>query len=809
MRTKHFFLFFLLSSYSVCNSHTIKITDASYNKYIKYNIYTLADILIEGKTEYNKKQILEFAHLKLGDKIQIPNGKMHLQIKNLWATNLFNNIDIYINEIQQDQIYLKIVLEDMPRLYAFKLIGIKQDEFHQINKNFHIQVGMIINKQVIDNLENNIKKYFNEQGYPDVIIYCKISKNRNKKNILNIHVNKYTRIKISQIIFEGNNKLSSSELSDIMKNTKKYNFFNSSKYIADKYIEDCNNIIDKYQALGFKDAQIVSDSIIRDNKNNFIIKIKIKEGKQFFIGKIHFVGNYVFNNQFLEKLLDYKSGDIYNLVKIKKNILDENNNNSILSTYLDHGYLFISINTIETAIIDNIINLEIRISEGKKFLFNKINFSGNTITKDHIIIRNITTHYGNHFSKKSIYDTLLNLTKLGCFESENIWLDIKPDLFSHSVEIRWKLFEKSANHIQVQGGYGDGKIIGSISLNFDNFAMIDILNLKKWTPIPQGDNEKISFFAERGSKLESYGFSFIKPWIYSKDFTSFHVGFNHSKTKLYDNNINKGYLKNIGIYLGINKKFNFINSYLNLDLLSNYEKSHRIKTKFGIQDQEFHNIGISNDLNYTIALQHISYGPDHIFPIQGSAVDLSCLFTLPYSILINNNSSWPEYLKLKIKILLYKNIFSNIVTKIGGEIGVLGSYSSKLIPFHRFYLGGTGIYNSFFNDYIPLRGYNIDDIHNLKNDIGGVIYNRIFTEFRFPMIMNDIIKTWLLCFLEAGHITNDYNHYNPLNLKRSIGIGIRGYMYNFGYLGCDLGYGFDNNHSQSKWKTHFIIGRDL
>lgn len=810
MGKKHFFL--LLFLYQFCNSNTLKINNYS-KKY--YNTYILADIEIEGKTEYNKRQILEFANLKLGDKIQIPNEKAKFKIKKLWDTNLFNNIHIYINSINKNKIYLKIILEDLPRLYSLKLIGIKKYEFNEINNIFNIKGGMIINKKIVNNIENNIKKYFNEKGYPDAIIYCKIYKDIYKNNILNINVNKRNRIKISKIIFEGNKELSYSELCAIMKNTKQYNFFNNSKFISSKYREDCNNIINKYQSLGFRDAKIVSDSIIRDNKNNFIIKIIINEGKRFLIGKINFVGNNIFSNQFLYKLLCFRSGDLYNLIKIKNNILDEKNNNSIISTYLDKGYLFISINIIEKYIIDNIVNIEIRISEGEKFIFHKINFLGNNITKDHVIIRNIMTRSGDNFSKKRIYDTILNFSNSGFFESKKIFIDITPDLSSHYIDLRWRLFEKNANHIQLQGGYGSGRIIGSISLNFNNFSIIDFFNLKKWTPLPQGEGEKISFFAQIGSNYKSYGFSFIKPWIiYGKNFTSFNIGLNNSKTIL--DNKSKGYLKNIGIYLGINKKFNFIdNGSINLDLISNYDRYDRIKTNLGIK--ELSKTGISNDLNYILSVKRISYSPNYIFPINGSEFNFYCRLTLPYSIIFRNrlnlykNYYWPEYFKFKIKIFFYEEILSNIVTKIGGEFGVLGYYNSKfkMIPFHRFYLGGTGISNSQFNEYIPLRGYYIDDIHNLKNDIGGVIYNRMFTEFRYPIIMNEMIKTWILCFLEAGNTTKNYNNYNPFNLKRSIGTGIRVYMSAFGFLGFDLGYGFDNIISKSKWKTHFIIGNDI
>lgn len=826
MIIKHLFLFLFLSSYQMFDDHQINNYHKKHFKTAEsYNTYTLADIEIEGNTKYNKKQILEFSQLKIGDKIQITNEKANFRIKKLWDTNLFNNINTYIHYINKDKIALKISLEDLPILYSLKLIGIKKYEFNTINKKIHIKVGMIINKKLINNIENDIKKYFYEIGYPDVIIYCRIYKDINQNNILNIHVNKRSRIKISKLIFEGNQELSYSRLCHIMKNTKQYtllsNIFNNSKYIFSKYRDDCNDIINEYQSLGFRDAKIISDTIRRDNKNNFIIKIKIKEGKRFYIGKIIFVGNNIFSHQFLSKKLCIKPGDIYNLIKMKKNILNEKNHHSIISTYLNKGYLFSSINIIEKAIKDNIVNIEIRISEGEKFFFNNITFSGNNITKDHVIIRNIMTRSGDNFSKNSIYDTLFNFYNLGFFESEKIFLDIKPYLSSHYVDIRWKLFEKNTNHIQLQGGYGSGRFIGSISLNIDNFSSIDIFNINKWTPLPQGDGEKLSLVAKIGSNFKSYGFSFIKPYL-SKNFTSFNIGLNNAKIILYDNykNINKGFLKKIGIYLGINKKINFINSYLNIDLISRYDRYNRIKTNLGIK--KLSKTGISNDLSYTLSLQRISYGKENIFPINGSEIDLYCIFTFPYSIILRNqlnlyqkNYSLPEYLKVKIKIVFYKEILNKIVTKIGGEFGVLGDYDSKLniIPFHRFYLGGTGTNNSelIMNDYIPLRGYYIDDIHHLKNDVGGVIYNRIFTEIRYPIIMNEMIKTWMLCFFEAGNTTKNYNNYNPFHLKKSIGTGIRLYMSPFGFLGFDLGYGFDNiiKNSQSKLKSHFIIGSDI
>lgn len=849
MKRIRFFLYPLL----ICTLQNLlaqKASDTSPKQsepehYNNVKTYILADVEIKGVNKYSKNQILDFIHLRIGDEIQIPGTRINYAIKKLWITKLFSNVAIHANKTEGNRIYLQIYLEDLPELSSVQVIGIKKSKFEEITKDLGIKPGAKITDNLINILQNEIKKYYLDKGYPDVITTFKTTKDWTEKTILKIYIDKGPRVKIKEIIFEGNKELSDSKLRGTMDNTKRKalftNIFKSSKYIPEKFEEDCKRIIEKYQSLGFRDASIVSDSIWKEDLKNYILKIKLDEGKRYFLGDVTFVGNTVFNNEILNQLLTYKKGDPYDLIGIQKNVSDGQNDSSIISAYLDKGYLFGEVIPIETSVKDDKVNIEIRVIEGKATVFNKVTFSGNTVTKDHVIARELITRPGELFSKINIKRTVFSLVRSGFFESQKIIPNIKPDRLTNTIDLEWKLVEKSASQVQLQGGYGTGRFIGSLGLTFGNFSIGNLFKGKAWNPVPQGDGQRLSLSAQVGSQFQSYSLSFTEPWISGKTPTSLNFAINYSKTSFSDSyyrtfqefgsngfkgNLNpnydlsytgKGFLNTVGTSVGIDKQLTWPDDYFSLSLSANYERYNRKNNSMGIK--ELPETGISNDLNYLVSLRRISAGPEPIFPTSGSEFDLTGTFMVPYSLFKKkfdtDKYKWLEYYKVKFRAYWYKEILGKLVAKIGGEFGFLGYYNSAkgIPPFQRFYLGGTGLlgYQLRGRDYIPLRGYPDAGYQGtISPQGGGVAYNRLLIEFRYPLGMSEMSKIWALGFFEAGNAVIDYKDYKPFQLKRAIGTGLRIYMPAFSFLGVDFGYGFDKPaNTESKWQIHLIIGRDL
>ncbi|XOD67167.1 MAG: outer membrane protein assembly factor BamA [Flavobacteriales bacterium Tduv] len=808
--------------------------------------YILGDIEIKGVTKYSKNQIFDFIHLHIGDEIQIPGTRINYAIKKLWSTKLFSNVAIYTNKTERNRIFLQIHLEGLPELSSVEVTGIKKSMFEKITKDRGLKFGTKITEDLINTLKNDIKKHYLHKGYLDVVTTFKTTKDSTEKTVLKIHVDKGPRVKIKEIIFEGNKELLDSQLRSAMNNTKRKRFFanifKSSKYIPEKFEEDRKSIIEKYKSLGFRDARIVSDSIWKKDPKNYILKIKVDEGKRYFLGNVTFVGNTVFKNEILNQLLTYKKGDPYDLIGIQKNVSDGKNDTSIISAYLEEGYLFVEIIPIETSVKDDMIDIEIRVMEGKAAVFNKVTFSGNTVTKDHVIARELMTYPGDLFSKINIKRTMFRFARSGFLEPQKITPNIKPSLLTNTVDLEWKLTEKSSSQIQLQGGHGAGRFIGSLGLTFGNFSIKNLFKGKSWNPIPQGDGQRLSISAQSGSHFQYYGFSFTEPWISGKTPTSLNFALNYSKTSFRDSYytpfqefgstgfnsnfnpkyapsypIGRSFLNTIRLSIGIDKQLTWPDDYFYLSLSSKYERYNRKKNDFFIK--ELPKTKISNDLNYTVSFRRISEGPDPIFPTSGSEFDLTGTFTLPYSLFKKNIGTdkykWLEYYRLKFLAYWYKELLGKLVAKIGGEFGFLGYYNSaKGVPvFQRFYLGGTGIlsYQLGERDYIPLRGYPDAGYQGtISPKGGGVVYNKLLTELRYPLVISEISKIWALGFFEAGNTVIDYKDYKPFQLKRAIGTGVRIYMPVFGFLGIDFGYGFDKPaNTESKWQTHFIIGRNL
>ncbi|WP_185866533.1 BamA/OMP85 family outer membrane protein [Blattabacterium cuenoti] len=814
-------IFFLLHiPYSKTENRMDNLMRFDQENHESFSKIRIRNIYVMGKTKYNSSFVSNLSHLFPGEEISILENKVDQAIIKLWKSNLFGKISIYKKNISKNEIDLFFDLEDLIEIHKINVEGIGNMQFPTIQK---IHPGDKITEHLIQNIKNDIKNYYVKQGYPEVSIKSRLII-KNKKNILNIYVKKGKRIGIGNILFDGNQSLSTKNLLNLMEKTRKKIHIpiieKSSYFVYENIKDDLKNIRSKYQSMGFIDVQVILDSIWKNETEDYEVKIKIIEGKKYYLGDINFIGNNIVQTDLLRKILSYKRGDIYNKNGINNNILNTNIS-SIISHYLDLGYLFVKIVPVEKRIEDDKIHLEIKIEENQPVYINKVHISGNTITKDHVIRRELNIYPGDLFSSKKIKSSLFRLINLNFFEKNKIYPYIQKNN-DKTIDLEWRVTEKSANQIQLYGGYGKDKLLGNLQLNFGNFSLSDLFQLKSWNPIPQGDGQKLILSCQFGKYFQSYGFSFIEPWIEKDKPTALALNIKYSKKKVNNEDIyflpflneisekipHDGFLERIGTSVKLDKLLTFLDPYTKIELSMNYDKFFYEKNLFKL-----------NNLSYLISLQRFSGEPDFVFPLRGSNIQLNSIFTLPHSILFKKSrSEWIEFFKFKINSFWYKKIIEKMIMKIGGEFGILGKYPTKnLFSFQKFYMGGiknTTDFKLLENiDYIPLRGYSshINDSDYITPKNGGVIYNKLVLEIRYLVKdFSNLSKLWTNFFIEGGNISDSYQEFHPLKIKKSFGFGFRFFCLPIGLIGIDLGYPIDGGRGiQSKWKTHFIIGKDL
>jgi Outer membrane protein/protective antigen OMA87 len=783
--------------------------------------FIVRKIHIIGKTKYDNHFISKLSEIYPEESVDVYGIKMDDAVKKLWNSHLFKKINIYKKNVDRNVIDLFFELEDIEEIHDIQIKGIDKDQFSTIKK---IKVGDKISGDLIQTVKNDIREYYIKKGYYEIDVKSEINNNYNKgknKNVLYLYVNKGKKIEIEEILFHGNRIIQDKELLELMIHTKK-NFYpiisiiQKPLLVKENIKEDLKNIINKYKSMGFIDVQVFINSIWKKKSGNYGIKIEIIEGKKYYLGNINILGNKNLKTDFLKKILLYKKGDTYNKIEIERNILNPSYN-SILYAYLNLGHLFVHIDLIEKRILNDKIDLEIKIEENKPAYINKVIILGNSITKDRVIRRELKTYPGDIFSINKIKHSLLRLENLNLFEK--VYHEIKPNKENGLIDIEWHVVEKNTNEFQFHGGFG-GKgfrnVIGNFKLNIGNFSFLNIFDWNLWNPIPQGDGQKLIVYSQLGKDFTSYGSSFVEPWVERNNPTSLTLKSQYSMRKIKNEEYlyfipdkisheDNKFLERIDISVEINKFLTFLDPYSKILTSIDYEKFIYQKGIFS-KEKKYR----FNNLNFLISLQRISVEPNLIFPLKGSEMQLNGIFTLPYSVFFkkNVNQEWMEYFKLKTIFYCYKKIMDNVIFKIGGEFGYLGQYNhtKELFPFQKFYMGGghNNLLGSklYDKDHIPLRGYSIK--HTIPSN-GGTIYDKLILEIRYLIKNLSNLKIWTICFMEGGNINDSYEKFNPLMMNKSIGFGFRLFWTPIGVLGIDFGRPIDH----SEWKTHFIVGKDL
>ena len=814
--------------------------------------YVIGDISVSGNTTFSAQTVVAYSGLRKDDTIIIPGEKIGNAIKKLWSTNLFSDIEVFIIKVEdQNRAFLEIKLTDLPELKEVRIEGVKKSKFEDIIKENKLNKGTKVTENLITTTDNYLTNKYRKNGFFNAnvnIVTNEVTDSIQKSRVnMIVNIDKGEKIKVKDIVFNNNEKLTDKKLRKAMKNTKKKNpirFLKRSKYIEADYKEDLTKVIDKYKEKGYRDARILSDTIIKNDDNTISINIDVEEGEQYTFGKITFLGNTVYTDAQLTRQLGITEGDTYNGVFLKERIADNSKPDAddLTNLYQNSGYLFSTVNPVEINADGNVIDMEIRISEGKPAYFNNVTVVGNDKTNDHVVYRELRTRPGQLYSRANVIRTIRELSQLGFFDAEQVTPNFKnPNPNDGTLDMEYSVVEKGSSQIELQGGYGGGGFIGTLGLSFSNFSIKNIFKKEAYKPIPMGDGQRLALRLQASRFYQTYSFSFTEPWLGGKKPVQLSTSISHTKQFLYNpqtRNADKSRRFNItGASIGLAKKLSVPDDYFVLSQALSFQHYNLKNYNTGLFT---FGDGYSNNLSYTIGLSRNSSGPNPIFPMNGSNFSVSAKVSLPYSLfnnvdysalkadrdqaIIDQNATtlaeidqerfkWLEFYKLKFSGEWYTRVVGKLVLRPKVEFGFLGAYNNNrgIIPFERFFLGGSGLgqFSLDGREVVALRGY---DDQTLSSQDGGSIYNKFSLELRYPITLAQTASIYGLVFAEGGASYNSFRDYNPFDIKRSAGAGIRIFMPAFGLLGIDFGYGYDPLPGQTiknGWETHFIIGQQF
>lgn len=798
--------------------------------------YIIGGVTVSGVKSFDNNALRAISGLEIGKEIKIPSDDITRAITNLWKQDLFTDIEISATEIIGDKVFLDIYIKERPRLSKFRFTGVKKSKQETLREEIQLVRGKLITENLIETTRYKVQKYYTDKGYLNATVKLIESADTLIFNsvILTIAVDKGERVKIQNLTVKGNEALTDRKIKRTMKDTKEkkfYNLFKTSKLVKPAFKKDKQAIIAKYNALGYRDAKIIGDSTYKIDNKNIGLVLKIEEGKQYYFGDIKWVGNTKYTNEELDKILNIDKGETFNQELMDQRLFMDPNGRDISSLYLDQGYLFFQPDVVETGVRNDSIDFEIRLREGKQATVNKITIKGNTKTNDHVILREIRTRPGELFSRADIIRTNRELAQLGYFNQETIGVNPIPNQENGTVDIEYVVEERPSDQIELSGGWGGNRVVGSLGVSFNNFSARNFFKKGAWQPLPAGDGQKLSLRAQsNGRFFQSYNASFTEPWLGGRKPNSLSVSMFHSvqsngeeKRVTIDGsdvkNPNRQAIYITGASVGLGRRLEVPDDFFTLynEVSYQYYTLDNYSTSFVFSN------GFANNLSFKSVLSRNSIDAP-IYPRSGSQTSLSLQFTPPYSVFAGDRDyeSMPaqerykfiEYHKWKFNTSWFTSILGDLVLNAKMGFGFLGLYNRELgqSPFERFYLGGDGLSGFALDgrEIIALRGYGNGD---LSPNTGASVVSKYTMELRYPVSLNPQATIYGLAFAEAGNSWATFSDFKPFEVRRAAGVGVRIFMPMFGLLGLDWGYRFDDipgvSDPNKRTEIHFTIGGSL
>ncbi|MDF7814589.1 outer membrane protein assembly factor BamA [Hymenobacter sp. YC55] len=801
--------------------------------------YELGGITVSGARYLDTNTLIGLTGLRVGDPISVPGEEIGKAIRKVWEQGILGDVSVSITRIDGNRIFLDFNLKERPRLSKFEFTGIGKSQADDLKNKIKLIRGKVVTDALLSNTSTQVRKFYTNKGFLDAKVNITQVPDSSLSNsvVLKINVDKGGKSKIREIAFEGNEAFKDSKLKGKFKKTKEKKFpkfLNSGKFQRVEFEEDKNKLIEFYNSQGYRDAVVVSDSLIR-NGENLALRIRVDEGPKYYFRNITWAGNYLYDDKTLASVLGIKEGSVYSKETLDKRLNYNPTGQDITSLYMNDGYLFFSIDPVETKVEGDSIDIEMRLTEGVQARIKEVNIAGNTKTTDHVLRRELRTLPGDKFNRELLIRSQREISTLGYFDPEKVGINPVPNQADGTVDINYTVVEKPSDQITLSGGWGGyAGFIGTVGLVFNNFSLRKAKDFRNWTPVPAGDGQRISLNVQaNGLQYQAYSFSFTEPWLGGRKPNSFSFSLNRTISRGYGTSrfdiSNSGYLKSNSASISLGRRLRWPDDYFTL---SNSLSATQYIVKDYPYFQNFQNGTATNiTLNTTLSRNSID---NPTFTRRGSSLSLSVNLTPPYSVFKTgaplNTSQWVEFHKWMFDASWFTPVVGKLVLNTRAHFGFIGTYksSNQIGPFERFKLGGSGLgaggSQNFLvgTEYIGLRGYadpgdqnSIPTARTEQN--GGAVYNKYVMELRYPVSLNPAATVYVLSFAEAGNAFDSYTDYSPYKLYRSAGVGARIFMSAFGLLGFDFGRAFDviprnagnANTPQDRNQFHFIIGQQI
>ncbi|MBR5897948.1 MAG: outer membrane protein assembly factor BamA [Muribaculaceae bacterium] len=876
MRYRLILLLAILSCIGFSAKSQVAAVDTIYNPNVIFTSmprsYEIAGIKVTGADNYEDFIIIGYSGLKIGDRIEVPGEDLKMAARRFWRQALFSNVQIKVEKIAGDKVWLEFALRQQPRISSVNYIGVKKSEKEDLQERLQLMKGNQITQNIVNRATKIVQKYFADKGFKNAEVRIEQHEDLSAENemIVDIIVDKHDKVKVHKIYIDGNEVLTDQKIQRAMKKTNEknniLNLFRQKKFIESDYADDLNRILEKYNEKGYRDAKIVADSVVKFDEKTVDVYITVEEGKQYYISDIQWVGNTVYDTNVLNAILGITPGEVYNQKLLTKRT--ESDDDAVSNLYMNNGYLFYQMVPIEKNIKGDSIDLEMRIFEGPQARINKVVINGNDRLYEKVIRRELRVKPGELFSKNDLMRSAREIAQTGHFNPENMDIRPEPNEENGTVDILFNLESKANDQIEFSLGWGQTGIIGKLALKFTNFSVKNLLNPGSYKGIiPQGEGQTFTVSAQTNARYyQAYSIAFLDPWFGGKRPNSLSVSAYYSRqtgvnssyyndtwsnsyysgygygygygygsgygSDYYQQTIENAYdpnkvLQMAGVTLGFGKRLNWPDDWFTFSAELSYNWYYLKNWDY----LYYMNNGVSNSvvLGLTLARNSID---NPLYTRSGSSFQLSLHLTPPVSLFRNQNweelyntntedskkemYKWIEYWKLRFRSRTYTPLVNpdgqyTLVLMTRADFGLLGSYNKWLkSPFETFYVGGDGMTGSYTyaTETIGLRGYDNGAFTPWGKE--GYAYTRLGLELHFPFMLQPTTTIYGLVFAEGGNAWTDVKDFAPFNIKRSAGAGVRIYLPMVGMMGIDWAYGFDRVYGEKGGSHfHFILGQEF